>query len=132
MATAVTSMKRLNKQAAQAAHLAGAHGVSDVTGFGLLGHAHEMASQGDVDFRFWLDKLPFLPGAVAYGQAGAFPGGKGNNNLFFAPHVKFADGVSLLMQDMLWTPETSGARLSETARLLSHGQVASSASGPLL
>lgn len=111
VATAVSSMKRLNKQAAQAAQLAGAHGMTDVTGFGLLGHAHEMAVQAGVDFRFWLDKLPFLPGAVEYGEAGAFPGGKGNNNVFFAPHVTFGAGVSLLMQDMLWTPETSGGLL---------------------
>jgi selenide,water dikinase len=111
VATAVTSMKQLNKQASQAAQLAGAHGMTDITGFGLLGHAHEMASQAGVDFRFGLDKLPFLPGAVEYGEAGAFPGGKGNNNLFFAPHVTFGEGVSLLMQDMLWTPETSGGLL---------------------
>jgi selenide,water dikinase len=111
VATAVTSMKQLNKQAAEAAQLAGAHGMTDITGFGLLGHAHEMASQAGVDFRFDLDKLPFLPGAVEYGEIGAFPGGKGNNNVFFAPHVTFGEGVSLLMQDMLWTPETSGGLL---------------------
>ncbi|MCB9418575.1 MAG: selenide, water dikinase SelD [Ardenticatenaceae bacterium] len=111
VATAVTSMKQLNQQAAQAAHLAQAHGLTDITGFGLLGHAYEMASQGGVDFRFDLDKLPFLPGAVEYGEAGTFPGGKGNNNLFFAPHVTFGESVSLLMQDMLWTPETSGGLL---------------------
>lgn len=116
VATAVTSMKQLNKQAAQAAQLAGAHGMTDITGFGLLGHAHEMASQGadqrsGVDFRFDLDKLPFLPGAIGYGEIGTFPGGKGNNNIFFAPHVTFGTGVSLLMQDMLWTPETSGGLL---------------------
>jgi selenide,water dikinase len=42
---------------------------------------------------------------------GIFPGGKGNNNLFFAPHVSFDDDVPLVMQDMLWTPETSGGLL---------------------
>ena len=111
VATAVTSMKQLNKQAAQAAQLAGAHGMTDITGFGLLGHAHEMAEQGDVDFHFWLGKLPFLPGAIGYGEMGTFPGGKGNNHIFFTPHVTFSPGVSLLMQDMLWTPETSGGLL---------------------
>jgi selenide,water dikinase len=116
VATAVTSMKRLNKQAAQAALLAGVHAMTDITGFGLLGHAYEMATQSGgqrsgVDFRFELNKLPFLPGAVGYGKAGAFPDGKGNNNLFFAPHVTFGEDVSLLMQDMLWAPETSGGLL---------------------
>ncbi len=116
VATAVFHMKTLNKQAAQAAQRASAHGMTDVTGFGLLGHAHEMASQAgneqsSVDFRFYLDKLPFLPGAIAYGEMGTFPGGKGNNNVFFEPHVTFSDDVSVLMQDMLWTPETSGGLL---------------------
>lgn len=111
VATAVASMKRLNRQAARAAKIANARGLTDITGFGLLGHAHEMASQNGVDFRFSLNKLPFLPGAIEYGKMGAFPGGKGNNNVFFAPHVSFADNISLLMQDMLWTPETSGGLL---------------------
>jgi selenide,water dikinase len=111
VATAVASMKQLNKQAARAAELANANGMTDITGFGLLGHAHEMAEQAGVDFQFSLEKLPFLPGAVAYGEMGIFPGGKGNNNLFFAPHVSFDDDVPLVMQDMLWTPETSGGLL---------------------
>ncbi len=112
VAAAVASMKQLNKQAAVAAKLARANGMTDITGFGLLGHAHEMAEQAGVDFRFALDKLPFLPGAIGYGKMGTFPGGKGNNNVFFDPHVTFGDGVSILMQDMLWTPETSGGLLA--------------------
>ncbi len=112
VATAVASMKQLNKQAARAAERANANGMTDITGFGLLGHAHEMADQAGVDFHFSLDKLPFLPGAIDYGKMGTFPGGKGNNNVFFEPHVTFAEGVSLVMQDMLWTPETSGGLLA--------------------
>lgn len=111
VATAVSSMSTLNRQASEAALRAQAHGMTDVTGFGLLGHAHEMAVQGRVDFRFFIDKLPWLPGALAYGAAGAFPGGRGNNQIFFQPHVTFAAGVSELVQDMLWTPETSGGLL---------------------
>jgi len=111
VATAVASMKILNRQASEAALRAQAHGMTDITGFGLLGHAHEMAQQAGVDFRFFVHKLPWLPGALAYGEAGTFPGGKGNNSLFFHPHVTFADGVPELVQDMLWTPETSGGLL---------------------
>jgi selenide,water dikinase len=109
--TAVASMKKLNKQAAEAAHLAGATAMTDITGFGLLGHAHEMAHLGLVDFHFSLSQLPWLPGAIAYGEAGAFPGGMGNNLDFFSPWVNFTDGISQLMQNMLWTPETSGGLL---------------------
>lgn len=111
LAVAVESMKRLNKNAAEAAIAAEAHSMTDITGFGLLGHAHEMAHLGQVDFRFQLHKLPWLPGALAYGEAGAFPGGATANHQFFAPWVEFAPEVSQLYQDMLWTPETSGGLL---------------------
>ena len=111
VATAVSSMKTLNKAAAQAAQLANAHSLTDITGFGLLGHAHEMAHLGEVDFHIQLEKLPWLPGALRYGAAGAFPGGMGNNLAYFGRWVKFGNDVSQLMQDMLMTPETSGGLL---------------------
>lgn len=111
VATAVTSMKTLNKTAAEAAQLARAHSLTDITGFGLLGHAHEMAHLGLVDFHLQLNKLPWLPGALRYGEAGAFPGGMGRNLDYFGRWVQFAPGVSRLMQDMLMTPETSGGLL---------------------
>lgn len=109
--TAVSSMKRLNKQAAQAAQLAGATAMTDITGFGLLGHAHEMAHLGEVDFRFDVTKLPWLPGALRYGEEKAFPGGMGRNLDYFGQWVTFGEQVSLLIQDMLFTPETSGGLL---------------------
>lgn len=108
VAAAVASMKKLNREAAMAARLAGATALTDVTGFGLLGHAREMAQQAGVDFHFYLAKLPWLPGALAYGEDGAFPGGMGNNQRFFRDHVSFDRKISQLMQDMLFTPETSG------------------------
>lgn len=111
VAVAVASMKRLNRQAAEAAQLAQATSLTDITGFGLLGHAHEMAHLGEVDFRFSLAQLPWLPGAMACGTAGAFPGGMGRNQAYFAPWVTFAEGVGQLAQDLLWTPETSGGLL---------------------
>lgn len=111
VATAVSSMKQLNKQAAHAAQQANAHSMTDITGFGLLGHAHEMASAGEVDFRFASSQLPWLPGALRYGEVGAFPGGMGRNYDHFHPHVTFAKTVSQLVQDMLYTPETSGGLL---------------------
>ena len=109
--TAVANMKTLNKQAAEAAQLCKANGMTDITGFGLLGHAHEMASQAGLNFQFYLDQLPWLPGALEYGAAGAFPGGMGNNMRFFESHVTFAPDTPVLIQDMLYTPETSGGLL---------------------
>jgi selenide,water dikinase len=115
VAAAVASMKTLNRQAAQAAQAANAHSMTDITGFGLLGHAHEMAHLSLVDFRIDMDKLPWLPGAIGYGQAGAFPGGMARNLDYYSRWVTFGEGVSLLMQDMLWTPETSGGLLVAVA-----------------
>lgn len=111
VATAVASMKQLNKVAAVAAQAAQANGVTDITGFGILGHAHEMAVQGGVDFHFFADRLPWLPGARRYGEQGAFPGGMGRNLHYFQPHVTFADNIDRVTQDLLWTPETSGGLL---------------------
>lgn len=108
---AVESMKRLNKQAAEAALAANASGMTDITGFGLLGHAQEMANQAGVDFHIDANQLPWLPNALACGELGAFPGGMGRNLDFFAPHVTFGPDVTQMVQDMLWTPETSGGLL---------------------
>jgi len=111
VAVAVESMKRLNKRAAKLAISAGAHAMTDITGFGLLGHGHEMAVQGSVDFVFQLSDLPWLPGALDYGRAGTFPGGMDNNARHFGQWVDFAKGIDYLYQDMLYTPETSGGLL---------------------
>jgi len=111
VAAAVASMKRLNREAAEAAQAAGARAMTDITGFGLLGHAREMAAAGGVDFRMSLRALPWLPGALRYGEAGAFPGGMGNNARHFGRWVTFDPAISYLFQDMLYTPETSGGLL---------------------
>jgi len=108
---AVDSMKRLNKAAARAAIASGAHAMTDITGFGLLGHGREMAVQGGVDFVLRLGDLPWLPGALDYGRAGAFPGGMGNNANHFGPWVTFDERIDFLYRDMLFTPETSGGLL---------------------
>ncbi len=113
LASAVASMKQLNRAAARAAVAVDAHAMTDITGFGLLGHGHEMAEQSAVDFHFRLAHIPWLPGAKAYGLAGAFPGGMDNNAGYFGRWVTFADGIdeNYLYHDMLFTPETSGGLL---------------------
>lgn len=111
VAAAVESMKRLNRNAAQAALEVQAGGMTDITGFGLLGHAQEMAAQSGADFVLELPRLRWLPGAVNYGENGSFPGGMGRNLDYFSPWVSFDQSVSELYQDLLWTPETSGGLL---------------------
>jgi len=108
---AIASMKRLNRDGARAAVAAGARAMTDITGFGLLGHACEMVQHSEVDFRFKISDLPWLPGALSYGEAGAFPGGMDNNTRHFGQWVTFGQGVGYLYQDMLFTPETSGGLL---------------------
>jgi selenide,water dikinase len=111
VAAATESMKRLNRQAAEAALAVGASAMTDITGFGLLGHAGEMSRAGAVDFRLFIHRLRWLPGALRYGEAGAFPGGMGNNLQHFAQWVTFQEDVPALMQEMIYTPETSGGLL---------------------
>lgn len=108
---AVDSMKRLNRQAARAAVAAKAHAMTDITGFGLLGHAREMVARSAVDFVFRLADLPWLPGTLDYGRAGVFPGGMGNNARHFDPWVTFDEDIDFLYRDLLFTPETSGGLL---------------------
>lgn len=112
VAAAVASMKRLNRQAAQAAIQAQANALTDITGFGLLGHTYEMASQSGVDCHIFSSELPWLPGVFHYGELSAFPGGMGNNMQFFSPHVTFSSAIPQLWQDALFTPETSGGLLA--------------------
>ena len=115
VASAVESMKLLNREAAEAAEKTGVVSMTDITGFGLLGHAHEMAHLSGVNLRLFYDRLEFLPGALKYADDGAFPGGMGNNRHYFAPWVTFSEQLSHVQQDTLWTPETSGGLLISIA-----------------
>jgi selenide,water dikinase len=124
---AIQSMLQLNGRAAGLAQQVTFHAMTDVTGFALLGHGYEMASQSGVRFRFYLDRLPFLPGAREYADLWLFPGGACNNQRTFEEFVSF-NGLEEEMQMLLFTPETSGGLLialppSEADRLetLCHG-----------
>jgi selenide,water dikinase len=111
VSAAIASMKILNRKGAEAAKASSVSSLTDVTGFGLLGHAHEMAHLSLVNLRLFLEKIPWLSGAIEYGKQGTFPGGMGNNLDYFSPWVSF-QSVSKMMQEMLWTPETSGGLLA--------------------
>ncbi|MGH9488309.1 MAG: selenide, water dikinase SelD [Terriglobales bacterium] len=109
-AAAVASMRRLNGEAAAAALAAGAHAVTDVTGFGLLGHAREMASASHVHLRLHAAAMPWLPGARAC-ALGCQSQGLQNNRDFLAPAVEFAAGVREEERVLLYDPQTSGGLL---------------------
>jgi selenide,water dikinase len=118
---AVESMTRLNRLAADAGARAGVHAVSDVTGFGLLGHAYEMASAGGVELRIDLRALPPLPGAERYVREGFTPGGLNRNRDWLSADVDGqpravwdadAPGVPLALA---LDPQTSGGLLMAVA-----------------
>ncbi len=81
---AVTSMMRLNKLASEVALAAGVVAMTDVTGFGLLGHAYEMSAASGTEFRIRLGTLPLLPGVERYIAESLVPGGLDRNRAFAA------------------------------------------------
>jgi selenide,water dikinase len=117
VAAAVASMKTLNAAAARALGTRSddLHACTDVTGFGLLGHAGEMASQSGVAFRFGVSRLPFLPGAREYAAAGETPGGTDRNRRSTAEYVTWAEAVSDVDKLLLLDPQTSGGLLAAVA-----------------
>ncbi len=107
---AIEAMMQLNRLAAELAQRVEFHAMTDITGFALLGHSHEMASGSGVRLRFYLEQIPFLPGAKDYADLWLFPGGTCNNERTFEAHITF-QGIQEEMQQLLYTPETSGGLL---------------------
>ena len=110
--TTLQSMMRLNDLASQALQRPGVHAVTDITGFGLLGHAWEMASQSRASMRFDYDALPLLPHVRRYIEQGNIPGGARRNEKFLRPHVLVDERLSKLDREILWDPQTSGGLLA--------------------
>jgi selenide,water dikinase len=104
---AIAQMLTLNLAAAEAIDGLEVHGLTDVTGFGLFGHAREMAIGSNVTLEIDSALVRFLDGAIEYAAAGAFSGGLGNNREFVASCV---EGSSSL-DDLFYDPQTSGGLL---------------------
>ena len=105
VAAAVRSMTRLNREAADVARAAGAHAVTDVTGFGLVGHAYEMAAAGGVRLVIRLGSLPLLPGVPRYVEEQQTPGGLARNRAYVTGTVDGQPRAS-------WAPDIPDARLA--------------------
>jgi selenide, water dikinase len=103
----IQSMLTLNRRACEAMLAFDVHGCTDVTGFGLIGHAREMALASQVTIEIHPGAVRFLPGAVDYARQGAIPGGLNNNREFAASCV---EGQSEF-DDLLYDPQTSGGLL---------------------
>lgn len=92
-------------------------GMTDVTGFGLLGHASEMARESRVGLRVHWSQVPILPSTFGYAEKGTFPGGSKSNWRFLTSqqHVEFEAGLSELQQLILCDAVTSGGLLIAVA-----------------
>ncbi len=105
---ALKSMMQLNRRASQALRRTGVHAVTDITGFGLLGHAWEMAAQSLTSMRFRFDALPLLPRVRHYAELGCIPGGAQRNKEYLSPHVHIDERLGVFDRELLWDPQTSG------------------------
>lgn len=110
---ASASMTTLNKYALEAALVSGGdiHAMTDVTGFGLIGHARELAVGSNVSLRLDSSRVPQLPGALECVRAGHIPGGLKANREFAECHVSFAGGVPEDVRTLLFDPQTAGGLL---------------------
>lgn len=116
VARAVASMATLNRAACDAMLEVGASAATDVTGFGLLGHLHEMVHGSGVSARLRADAVPLLAGARALAEAGVVPGGSKRNADYFGRWATFAPGVDAATRLLLADAQTSGGLLIATGR----------------
>lgn len=110
-AAAVESMCALNKTAAEIALEFPVHGATDVTGFGLLGHARELAVASKVSLEINSSEVELLPEAMDYAREGFLPAGLGRNKEFIGSCVTFEESVSETVRALLFDPQTSGGLL---------------------
>lgn len=114
---AVKSMTTLNKRAAEVIVDGGFHvnAMTDVTGFGLIGHLREMLLASDVSARISAGRVPLLEGALECLRAGYVPGGLKNNRDFAECLVDYEEGVAEDVRAMLFDPQTAGGLLIAAA-----------------
>ena len=108
---AIDSMQILNRRACEAMLEFDVHGCTDVTGFGLIGHACEMALGSGVTVEIDTANVQFLPGALDYARQGAIPGGLKNNREFASCAVETTRELPPELENLLYDPQTSGGLL---------------------
>jgi selenide,water dikinase len=108
---AVRSMTTLNAEAARAMLRHEVHAATDITGFGLAGHASKMADGSGVTLRIEESDLPLLPGALDCCREGMIPGGGRRNREFYGARARISDEVASEMAEIFFDPQTSGGLL---------------------
>ena len=114
-AASVESMSMLNRAASEVAQRFQVDAATDVTGFGLLGHARELAAGSKVSVVIDSSQPEFLPEALVYAHQGFIPGGLKRNIEFIGGCVEFAESVAEEARSMLYDPQTSGGLLLAVA-----------------
>jgi selenide, water dikinase len=119
---AVASMTTLNKVAAEVVTgsngrvVFGVHAMTDITGFGLIGHAREMAMGSDVSLRLYSNRVPLLDGALDCVRAGYIPGGLKANREFAECVVAYEGQLPEDLKAILYDPQTAGGLLISVAK----------------
>jgi selenide, water dikinase len=108
---AMRAMTTSAQEAAAVMRELGARGCTDITGFGLLGHAFEMAKASKITFKIDSQKVPLLPDVLELIGQKMLTRGDKNNRTYVGETVKFAEGVSSEMQSALFDPQTAGGLL---------------------
>jgi selenide, water dikinase len=111
VAQAIETMRTLNKAAAEAlGALGGVHACTDITGFGLIGHASEVANASGVTLTIEAAQVPLLEGVMPLVRRNR-NGGMDSNHEYFGSGVKVAAGIGQDRMDLLYDPQTSGGLL---------------------
>ena len=108
---AVEWMTKLNSAAATVARKVGVRAATDVTGFGLLGHAIELAEASGIGLEIHQQQVPLFSGARHYAEMGTFPGGSLDNRSFFGDRVEFDGKIDDHDRMLLFDAQTSGGLL---------------------
>jgi selenide,water dikinase len=111
VASAITMMVTLNNIASELMVSLGAHAATDITGYGLLGHAYEMASASRVSLEIDFDKLPLLPGALKYATEGHLTGGANASRKYLSDKVDVSPQLTAPETEILYDAQTSGGLL---------------------
>ncbi len=104
-------MATLNRDAADVMNDYPVSACTDITGFGLIGHLAEMVFDSRYGIKIWTEKIPIIPEAIEYAGMGLVPAGAYRNREFRESMVDFAPSVDILIQDVLFDPQTSGGLL---------------------
>lgn len=107
----VESMAALNKYAAEIMRKFKVNSCTDVTGFGLLGHAHEMACGSGCSIRLKASDIPMLKSTLEMAEMGIIPAGAYSNREYLEGKVLIKKSVPLALEDMMFDPQTSGGLL---------------------